>query len=549
MKPLKYFFLTVFSLTVVCFSSLTASSLDDSDCMDYEFIFARGSGQSLNDVDFRALKEKVEAKLGDEIRYEFYELGTANNGYLAYSPDGIPSVLETYISAGESYKFGESVERGTEELISHVKNGIKRCKNKRYILVGYSQGAFVIDKALPYLNSDKIYYVASFGDPKLNLPEGKNGNACKNIGLSSYRVYVPDCEVEEGILGGQNPYETNDLKNKRGAWCNQNDFICGSRLNLLNLWGGHTSYTEETGYEKFAKLISDKIKNSVEPTQETEARYSDYQKRDVIVLFNYGEKFHIYGCHDCDSIVPGMRELLVNLASHGTRIAVYNYYALANSTIHLEEMIPFTNDNLAEKIDDYNTENIVRWYNYIAGGGDNMYYAIKELSRNGGWSDGAERNIYIIRSFLSTLRNSFDGTTLSEAVKIAKENNVKIYAFNYGGGVALTMKEISEETGGEAIGTDYDKIVLDKAETKKIPKYSSRTFELNRDSKYTLVIINDMIYGLSDKDKITIKDIDEDRENKIVLISYNDAGKIEKKETHIIGSLKASPPDSGKLKL
>ena len=93
MKPLKYFFLTVFSLVIVCFSSLTASSLDDSDCMDYEFIFARGSGQSLNDVDFRTLKEKVEAKLGDEIRYEFYELGMTNNGYPAYSPDGLFSVL------------------------------------------------------------------------------------------------------------------------------------------------------------------------------------------------------------------------------------------------------------------------------------------------------------------------------------------------------------------------------------------------------------------------------------------------------------------------
>jgi hypothetical protein len=147
------------------------------------------------------------------------------------------------------------------------------------------------------------------------------------------------------------------------------------------------------------------------------------------------------------------------------------------------------------------------------------------------------------------LRTSFDGTTLSEAVRIAKENNVKIYAFNYGGDVNLTMKEISEETGGEAIGTDYDKIILDKAEAKNIPRYSSRTFELNRDSKYTLVIINDTIYGLSDKDRITIKDIDEDRENKIVFVSYNNTGKLEKKETHIIGNPKASPPDSGKLKL
>ena len=546
MKPLKYFFLTILSLLIICFAGVSASSLDDSNCSEYEFIFARGSGQSLDDVDYRTFKERINDKLVG-LNYEFYELGTANNGYPAYSPDGLFSILGTYISAGESYKFGESVERGTEELISHVKGEINRCKNKKYILAGYSQGAFVINKALPYLNSGKVFYVATFGDPKLYLPEGINKNACKNIGLSSYRVYVPDCEVEEGVLGGQNPYEANDLKNKRGAWCNQNDFICGSNLNILDIWKGHTSYIGDNGYEKFAMIISEKIK-AEEKTPETEARYSDYKKRDIILLYDYCDRLRLYSCQNCDSISAEMRDLLISLAEHGSRVAVFNYYALANSTLHLEEMVPFTNDNLAEKLDDWNIENQLH-FERIAGGGDNMYYAIKEVSKNGGWLDGAERNIFIYRDNKSSSSISFDGTMMEEAIRVAKENNVKIYTFNSGGSIWAPMREIAEKTGGEAIGSDLGKIVLDKNESKHIPKYSSKTFELNRESKYTLVIINDAIYGLTNEELITIKNIDEDRKNTIVFVQYDENGRPEKKETHAVGEDKLSVPDSGKLKL
>lgn len=546
MKPLKYFFLTILSLLIICFTGVSASSLDDSDCSEYEFIFARGSGQSLDDVDYRTFKERINDKLAG-LDYEFYELGTVNNGYPAYNPDGLFSILGTYISAGESYKFGESVERGTEELISHVKGEINRCKNKKYILAGYSQGAFVINKALPYLNSGKVFYVATFGDPKLYLPEGINKNACKNIGLSSYRVYVPDCEVEEGVLGGQNPYEANDLKNKRGAWCNQNDFICGSNLNILDIWKGHMSYTGDNGYEKFAMIISEKIK-AEEKTPETEARYSDYKKRDIILLYDYCDRLRLYSCQNCDSISTEMRNLLISLAEHGSRVAVFNYYALANSTLHLEEMVPFTNDNLAEKLDDWNIENQLH-FERVAGGGDNMYYAIKEVSKNGGWLDGAERNIFIYRDNKSSSSISFDGTMIEEAIRIAKENNVKIYTFNSGGSIWTPMREIAEKTGGEAIGSDLGKIVLDKNESKHIPKYSSKTFELNRESKYTLVIINDAIYGLTNKELITIKNIDEDRKNTIVFVQYDENGRPEKKEIHVVGEDKPSVPDSGKLKL
>ena len=500
----------------------------------------------MSDIDYQTFKKKIGIYLSD-VNYSVYELGTANNGYPAYSPDDLFSVLGTYISAGESYEFGESIERGTEELISYVRAETKHCKDKKFILVGYSQGAFVIDKALPYLNSAKIFYVATFGDPKLYLPEGKNKNACKNIGLSSYRVYVPDCEVDEGVLGGQNPYETNDLKEKRGAWCNQNDFICGSSLYFLDIWKGHTSYTSSNGYEKFAKIISDKIK-AKEKTPETEARYSNYKKRDIVLLYDYQDRFRLYSCRDCDSISVEMRDLLISLAEHGSRIAVYNYYSLANSTMYLEEMIPFTNDNFAEKLDDWNIENQLH-YERIAGGGDNMYYAIKEVSRNGKWLDGAERNIFIYRDNISSSRISFDGTMIEEAIRVAKENNVKIYTFNSGGSIWAPMREIPEKTGGEAIGTDLDKIILNKNKSKTISKYSSRTFELNHESKYTLVIINDAIYGLTDKESITIKNIDEDKKNTIVFVQYNENGRPEKKIVHTIGQDRLSVPDSGKLKL
>jgi hypothetical protein len=547
MKPLKYFFLTSLSLLTIVFTGVSASSLDDSSCSEYEFIFARGSGQSLDDVDYRTFKDKINDKLAG-LNYEFYELGTANNGYPAYSPDGLLSVLGTYISAGESYKFGESVERGIEELISYIKGEIKRCKNKKYILAGYSQGAFVIDKALPYLNSSKIFYVATFGDPKLYLPEGKNKNACKNIGLSSYRVYVPDCEVEEGVLGGQNPYETKDLENKRGAWCNQNDFICGSNLYVLDIWKGHTSYVDSNGYEKFANIILNMIKAEETRIPETEARYSDYKKRDIILLYDYYDRLRLHRCNNCDSISVEMRNMLISLAEHGSRIAVYNYYTLANSTLRLEEMIPFTNDNFAEKLYDWNLENTLH-PERVSGGGDNMYYAIKEVSKNGGWLDGAERNIFICRDNIGSSYVSFDGTMIEEAIQVAKDNNVKIYTFNNGGVTWAPMREIAEETGGEVIGTDFEKIVLNKNESKHMPRYSSKTFKFNHESKYVLVIINDMIYGLTDKESITVKNIDESRRNTIVFIQYDENGRPEKKETHVVGEDKLLVPDSGKLKL
>lgn len=528
-------FLVIISILI---SAKTVNSLDNSDCLEYEFVFARGSGQVLNDIDYRTFKTEVDAALKNKnIRYGYYELGTKNGGYPAFAPNNVFSVLGAYISAGESYKFGESVEKGAKELITRLKSETGRCKNQKYIISGYSQGAYAVDRALPYLNSEKIFYVATFGDPKLYLPEGRSRNACNGLGLSNYRVYVPDCEVEEGVLGGIKPYESASLKNKRGAWCNQNDFVCGSRLIFTNLWKGHTAYINENGYRKFAQLISDKIVNATGSSSEIKARYSEANKRDVVVLYDCRGKL----------ISEAFKRQLVEIAEYGTRVAIYNVYAYTNSLKILEEKVSFTNDHLGEKIDNLNHEIMLSVGN-IVGRGNNLPYAIKEVSKKTKWEKGSERNIYIYSNGDYDDKESFDGTTMVNAALVAKENKVKISILGEGKNLGDTiLSQVADATGGEMIGGDYSKIILNANQTERESRYFSKTFDLNRDSKYTLVIINDLIYGVTDKNKITIKDLDGGRLNVISFLEYDSGGSLIHQKTFRTGTEKV--PDSGKVKL
>lgn len=532
MKPYK---LALLLFLIAFITSVNgASSLDNPDCSDFEFIFARGSGQSLNDTDYNTFRQKVnEVMKNKNIKYNFYELGTKNGGYSAFSPNNAASILGTYLSAGESYEFGESVENGVKELISRLKTEVEKCKNKKFILSGYSQGAFVIDKTLPYLNSDKIFYVATFGDPKLYLPEGKN--ACKNIGLSSYRVYVPDCEVSEGVFGGMNPYEDNSYKEKRGAWCNQNDFICGSKLNITNLWKGHTSYVNETGYERFAKIISEKILKIPESNPETTARYSDGRKRDIVVVYDFDNK----------PMSDKFKNLLISLSDHSVRISVYNLYTFLDSTKVLEEMIPFTNDGLEAKLKNMEYKNSLNVGN-LSSGGNNLFYAVKELARLTEWNDGSGRNIYLFSNKLYGEYIGTNGVTVDDAIKAAKDKNIKVSLLSENGLEENTvLQKLTWETGGKVIGSKYEKVVLNQNETTAKPQYFSKTYQINQDSKYTLVIINETIYGVSDKKKLVIRNLDKNRINNIMFVGYNESGEKINQKTFHFGTEKA--PDSGKV--
>lgn len=164
------------------------------------------------------------------------------------------NALGTYVSAGEAYSFGRSVEGGVTRLKSYAQERAAACPNTYWVLAGYSQGAMVVADALSSFPEDRVVYIMFFGDPKLYLPEGEGfyPPACRGEKLSTYRAYVPDCNTDNGILGARKPYERVTFAGRYGLWCNDNDFICGSSKNPLNT-GGHSLY-EENGSIRNASI-------------------------------------------------------------------------------------------------------------------------------------------------------------------------------------------------------------------------------------------------------------------------------------------------------
>lgn len=523
--------LLLFLLLLAIFST-NVISISAEDCSDYEFIFARGSGQSLGDADYAAYKDSIASEINSSV--SFYELGTANNGYPAIGID-FNTALGAYVSAGKSYKYGESIELGVTELLSRIKNESKRCKNKKFILTGYSQGAQVVDEAIRYINSDRIVYVANFGDPKLYLPEGKTRVACKNAGLSPYRVYVPDCNVEEGVLSAIKPYQPPGFDNKLGVWCNDKDIVCGSSLNILNPLGAHTSYTSnENAYQKLAQILKEKISVVPSINETTIAKYSDAPPRDIALVLNDGQ-----------IISDSLKDKLVELSAHGTRIAIYSSFENIDYIKKFEEEISFTTDNLASKIDKLNFKlkglirsNLIENY-------DNSYWIIKYLSEHADWQDGHERNIYLLTANASGSTHGADGTTVKDAYEVAKNNDVKVSFLGTLSNATESHAYIIEETGGKYIN-DLSTIVLSKEKVETIPTYYSKTFDL-RDSDNTLVIINGCLYGITTEKSITITGLDNSRENEITFVKYDSNGNHQNKKTYLytIPEEKIKAPDTG----
>ncbi len=270
MKFFKIPFFSILAILVAFFSFRPTSVIASDSCNDVIFIFARGSGESLNDTNYQVFKNKVEENIsGKGLKYKFYELGSkSQNGYqypaIAIGFNTINETITTIgatISAGEAYSFGDSVNTGEKELSAYINSINSTCKNTKFILAGYSQGGLVISNAIKSIDHSKIIYAATLGDPKLYLPEGygSNPDACHGRNLSEYRTYVPDCKAYEGILGKSDPYQPTNYSGKLGAWCNYYDIMCSKRFSIINPLKGHTSYISDELYDKLAKVINNKL--------------------------------------------------------------------------------------------------------------------------------------------------------------------------------------------------------------------------------------------------------------------------------------------------
>lgn len=278
-------------LGVVCgLPFLTPGQAAATSCADVYFVFARGSGSPLAASDYQAwqsaLQREVVSRL-PKLRFAHYELGAQNqSGYqypaVAVGFDSAEAALVTLgavVDAGGTGSFQQSINQGVGELQALVTDVTQSCPNAKFILGGYSQGGMVISQALEVLPRDKILYAATFGDPQLYLPEGaprwlERPLACSGQNLSTYRANVPDCTTYQGILGGKQPYVDGNFTQRMGAWCYQDDFMCGSRLNFSDLLGAHLSYKDTAAYTEAASKIYSRLKDL---NASTDDHYTSYE--------------------------------------------------------------------------------------------------------------------------------------------------------------------------------------------------------------------------------------------------------------------------------
>lgn len=81
--------------------------------------------------------------------------------------------------------FAASAQTGADDVVAHVQDMIGRCPNTRLVLGGFSQGAGVIDLAVPALPPQAVDHVAAiavFGNPTSPLARTLSGAVFPPIG-------------------------------------------------------------------------------------------------------------------------------------------------------------------------------------------------------------------------------------------------------------------------------------------------------------------------------------------------------------------------------
>ena len=392
-------------------------------CDDVKIIFARGSGESLQDVSESAWREELTAKLQKStLSYEFYELGSQAQAGFKYpavsvsgSADGYLMLIGAVVSAGESYNFGASVIDGSNELKTYIDSISKQCPNTKFVLGGYSQGAMVISRTLPVLDSESVIYAATFGDPKLYLPEGFGlpSAACLGQQYSSYRVYVPDCQAYMGVLGGYQPYEPDGYSGKLGTWCNQSDIMCSSKWSLSD----HTKYVSEGLYQQAATVITSKLQAAFpEKWQKVDLEPSRSTHDLAILIDSTGSMRGMISKYRSEAI-----RLAEKIWEQGGRVSLYEYRDLDDGFIP-NQLCDFscTREEFVTKLNQIQTD----------GGGDDAESALSAILtalNTLKWQVGATKSIVLLTDTVY-LDPDRDGTTLAEVTQRSLEiDPVNVY--------------------------------------------------------------------------------------------------------------------------
>ena len=496
-----------------------------ASCPDLKVIFARGSGaERYTSGHYLAFRSSMEAKLKtsrltyeiDDLDYPAISIGVAD-GHLG-------TLINAYIGGGEAYDFGDSVHAGTKELLRVVNHD--KCPNTKYVLGGYSQGAIVLLDALKKIDPSRVIYVATFGDPKIYLPEGAGPvpTACSGKGLSPYRIYVPDCKAYKGILGARNPYTVSGYENKIGTWCNKYDILCSSYSSVKS----HTSYAEDGIYEDASRFIFSKIAKAYNFKNQYTSPHDT-----AILIDSTGSMGGLISKYKNEAL-----RLAEKTLNTGGRVALYDYRDVGEGYVPVEHC-NFETCNLTtfqSGLDSITPED----------GGDTpesvlsaSFHVMKSLK----WKFGSTKSLVILTD-ASYHSPDLDGTTFYDVVKLSKQiDPVNFYIITTSDSTS-TYQSLADETGGAVASTVDDLSILTDTimgrydslprveefedDGSSIPTLKITSIEevsdaaakisFTTDGARTIVIINDAIMGAVEGNSLTIGGLDYSRKNVISLV-------------------------------
>lgn len=510
------------AIGTVCSPISMVKNASAESCPDLKIIFARGSGGiRWTDDNYLTFKNAVEDKLvKTSIDYEFVDL---DYPAVAIGLDHIETSLGALIGSGDSYTFGESVDAGVKELMRIVNNS--GCKNTRYVLGGYSQGAMTVSKSLGSLNAERIIYAATFGDPKIYLPEGEGimPAACSGKNLSDYRAYVPDCQAYKGLLGSYIPYEPASYEGKLGTWCNKSDIFCSSHLSISD----HLHYMADNLYEDASRIIFDKV------TKAFGIENNLTSPHDTAILID--------STGSMSSMISKYKNEAYRLAKEtlesGGRVALYDYRDLSDpySPVKHCDFSTCTLETFENGLKNISANN----------GGDtpeSLLSGSLHVMQDLKWNYGSTKSLVVLTdaNFLSPDR---DGVTYDEVVKLSKKIDPVNFYIITTSGYASAYYNLANDTDGKVV-TNFDELSLltdyimerydslPKVEENENPEIrptleivkteqadkNSVKVKFNTDGVKTLVILNEQILGTTLETEITLTDLDLNKENILTLV-------------------------------
>lgn len=518
-------------------------------CTNIKLVYARESGAELGSLNYERFTDSFLGTFGDdEPSISIYELGTKEGGYdgNSYPSPGIgietwqrfTTSIGAYISAGESYSYGESVKEGAREAVYFIKNYKKVCPNSKVIMAGYSQGAQVVSLSLQSLDPSLIFAALTFGDPKLYLPEGKlnpislTTPACSEgkSAHSPYRANVPDCYAYKGILGGYIPYQpSSGYDGKLKAYCQFHDVICSTFVDLDRWFSGHASYKDTGAYTAASQDVYNMYFGiEAEP------------RKNLAILFDETASMSpMYYKYESDAIKTAEK-----VFSENGKVALYTFGDLSERGI--------------KKLCDFSTCTAENFKSHVKSiklsGGDDTpesafsgaYNMMKEVN----WDAGANKNVLIITD-APALNPDRDGITLDDVKILSYEiDPVKIFVLSSEKN-RESYQELTGNTNGEFL-TDYDEIehnaffilneridsdnsadtvnvgmpIVSEISNISIDKTSSSSAKLSfsNTGEFAILTINDEIMGYTNTNEIEITDLVFEKDNTICLAPVSSNG-------------------------